>query len=330
MKKLLNDVNLVVDEELEGLVLLYPNVLRRLPNSNIILRKESPVRGKVALISGGGSGHEPLHGGFVGKGILDASIAGEVFTAPPPDQIYSAIKNVDGGRGVLLMINNYSGDLMSFKLAEGMAINDGIQIGRVIVNDDVAVPDIEKRRGVAGTIFAYKIAGALAERGGSLPDVQRIGERVVANTRSMGVALTSCTLPNVGKPIFVLQDDELELGIGVHGEPGVRRTKMMSADEIAAALYDRVSKDLSLRDEDEVALMVNGMGATPMMDLLIFSRKVVKLLHENRIRIFRSFAGSFVTSLDMAGVSMTLLKVDDQMKEMLLEPEFTASFPKLI
>ncbi len=330
MKKLVNDVNLVVDEELDGLTLLYPNILQRFPNSNVILRKESPVKGKVSLVSGGGSGHEPLHGGFVGKGMLDASIAGEVFTAPPPDQIYSAIRNVHGGRGVLLIINNYSGDLMNFKLAEEMASDDGIEIGRVVVNDDVAVESPENRRGVAGTIFALKIAGAAAERGDNLLDTQRIGERVVANTRSMGVALTSCTLPRVGKPMFALQEDEQELGIGVHGEPGIQRTRMMAANEVATVLYDRVSKDLVLRREEEVVLMVNGMGATPMMELLIFSRKVVKLLHENGTKIFRSFAGSFVTSLDMAGVSLTLLRVDDEMKELLLEPERTPSFPKLL
>ncbi len=330
MKKLVNDVNLVVDEELDGLTLLYPNILQRLPNSNVILRKESPVKGKVSLVSGGGSGHEPLHGGFVGKGMLDASIAGEVFTAPPPDQIYSAIRNVHGGRGVLLIINNYSGDLMNFKLAEEMASDDGIEIGRVVVNDDVAVESPENRRGVAGTIFALKIAGAAAERGDNLLDTQRIGERVVANTRSMGVALTSCTLPRVGKPMFALQEDELELGIGVHGEPGIQRTRMMAANEVATVLYDRVSKDLVLRREEEVVLMVNGMGATPMMELLIFSRKLVKLLHENGTKIFRSFAGSFVTSLDMAGVSLTLLRVDDEMKELLLDPERTPSFPKLL
>ena len=330
MKKLVNDPNRVVDEELDGLVLLFPNVLTRLEGTNVILRKNSSEQKKVALVSGGGSGHEPLHGGFVGKGILDAAVAGEVFTAPPPDQIYSAINSVSAGKGVLLIINNYAGDIMNFKLAEEMARDDGIEIGHVIVNDDVAIASKENRRGVAGTILVLKIAGAIAERGATLNEVQKLGWKVVENTRSMGVALTSATLPRVGRPMFLLQDGEMELGIGVHGEPGVQRTRMKSAEEIASILFERVSEDLGLRSGDEVVLMVNGMGATPMMELLIFSREVIKLIDKLGVKIFRSIVGNFVTSLDMAGVSLTLLRVDGQMKEMLLDPEQTPSFPKLL
>jgi dihydroxyacetone kinase-like protein len=330
MKKLVNDVNNVVDEELDGLALLYPNSLRRLPHSKIIVRKDSPVSGKVAIIGGGGSGHEPLFGGFVGRGMLDAAVAGEVFSAPPPDQIFSAIRAVNGGNGVLLLFNNYSGDIMNFKLAAEMATENGIEITRVIVNDDVAISSKEMRRGVAGTILVEKIAGAKAELGGSLDEVRRIAERAVNNTRSMGVALTPCVLPRVGTPMFTLDDDEIELGIGVHGEPGVQRTKMKSADEIATILFDRISGDLELKSGEEVVLMVNGMGATTAMELLIFSRKVVQLLDQRAINIFRSFAGNYVTSLDMAGVSLSLLRVDEETKELLLVPDNTPSFPKFV
>ena len=330
LKKILNDANEVVNEELEGIELLYSRVLRRIPNTNVIVRKDAPKLGKASVVSGGGSGHEPLHWGFVGKGILDAAIAGEVFTAPTPDQIYAAIKEVNGAKGVLLIINNYSGDIMNFKLAEELAIEDGIEVKHVIVNDDVAVLAKEKRRGVAGGIFIEKIAGAKAETGANLDDVLSLTERAISNTRSMGVALTSCTLPRMGSPMFQIGEDEMELGIGVHGEKGIERMKLKSADEIASLLFDRVSKDLDLRTGDEVALLVNGMGGTPMMELLIFSRAVLRLLQYADVKIFRSIVGSFVTSLDMAGVSLSLIRVDDEMKELLLSPDTTPSFPKIV
>lgn len=329
-KKILNDVNHVVDEELDGLASLYNNSLRRISGTNIIVRKDSPQIGKVAIISGGGSGHEPMQCGFVGKGVLDAAVAGDVFTAPPPDQIYRAIKEVDGHSGVLLIVNNFAGDIMNFKIAEELASGDGVEIEHVIVNDDVAIPIKENRRGVAGGILVEKIAGTKAEQGSSLREVREIAQRVIDNTRSMGVALTPCTLPRTGKPMFELGQEEMELGIGVHGEKGVERTKLISADEIAKILFDRISKDLGLKRGNEVALLVNGMGATPLMELLIFSRKVIQLLRGEGVTIFRSIAGSPVTTLDMAGLSLTLVRLDEEMKRMLVMPDSAPYFPKIV
>ena len=330
MKKILNDPSYAVDEELDGLVSLYRNSLRRISGTNIIVRKDSPKIGKVSIISGGGSGHEPMQCGFVGRGILDAAIAGDVFSAPPGEQIYRAIKEVDGKNGVLLIVNNFAGDIMNFKLAEELARGEGIDIQHVIVNDDVAVSIKENRRGVAGGILVEKIAGAKAEQGATLNAVREVAQRVIDNSRSMGVGLSACTLPRTGKPLFELGQEEMEVGIGVHGEKGVERTKLKTADEIAKILFDRISTDLNLTLGDEVALLVNGMGATPLMELLVFSRNVVELLAAAQISIFRSIAGSPVTSLDMAGVSLTLLRLDEEMKEMLLAPESTPYFPKII
>ncbi len=330
MKKFVNDVAHVVEEELQGMVLLYPNVLRRLVGTNVIVRRDSPIIGKVALVSGGGSGHEPLHCGYVGRGMLDGAIAGEIFTSPPPNQIYDAIREVHGGKGVLLIVKNYAGDIMNFKLAEELATDNSIEIKHVIIHDDIALTPVERRRGVAGTILCHKIAGAKAEEGADLVDVERLAQRVVSNVRSMGVALTSCTLLHVGKPMFALQDDEMELGIGIHGERGVQRTKMVTADQIAEVLVSSVSDDLDLKKGDEVVTMINGMGGTSLMELLIISRKALQLLGAREIKNFKSLIGNFVTSLDMAGASLTLLRVDDEMKAMLLAPQFTPNFPMLI
>jgi dihydroxyacetone kinase-like protein len=329
-KRLMNDPSQMVDQELEGLVSLYPNTLRRIIGTNIILRKDAPTIGKVAVIGGGGSGHEPMQAGFVGKGMLDAAVAGEIFTAPPPNQIHRAIRAVDGHKGVLLVVNNFAGDIMNFGLAEEMAKNDGILVEHVIVNDDVAVAAKESRRGIAGGIIVEKIAGARAQLRGSLTEVRDLAQKVVDNTRSMGVALTSCTLPRLGKPMFDLSPDEMELGIGVHGERGVERTNLRSADEIAKTLLERVSIDLDIKRGEEVALLVNGMGTTSPMELLVFSRKILRLLDEAGVKVFRSMAGSLVTCLDMAGASVTLVRVDDEIKQMLIAPDSTPSFPKMI
>jgi len=330
VKKFINNAARVVDDEIDGMVSLYPDVVRRLAGTRVLVRRDAPILGKVALVSGGGSGHEPLHFGYVGKGVLDAAVMGEVFTSPPPDQIYSAIREVDGRSGVLLVVKNYAGDLMNFKIAEEWASRDGIEIVKVVVRDDVALAPMQIRRGVAGTILVHKIAGAKAESRAQLQQVQELAERVILNVRSMAVALTSCTIPSVGKPVFTLAEDEIEFGTGIHGEPGVSRTRMVTADETGETLLHCILDDMNLKNGDEVVMMTNGMGCTPLMELYIVSRRVLQLLAELGIRVFKSMVGNFVTSLDTAGVSITVLRVDDEMKEMLLAPDTTAGFPKLV
>ena len=326
----MNDAGKMVDEELDGLIALHRASLRRLPGTNIIVRMDAPRMGKVAVIGGGGSGHEPMQACYVGKGMLDAAVAGEIFAAPPPNQIHRAIREVDGGKGVLLVVNNFAGDIMNFGLAEEMGRKDGVQVERVVVNDDVAVPVRENRRGIAGGILVEKIAGAKAEQGGGLAEVRELAQRAVDNTRSMGVALTSCSLPSTGRQMFSLGDEEMELGIGVHGERGVQRTKLWSANEIAKTLLDRISEDLGLARGDRVALLVNGMGATSQMELLILLRETMRLLDEAGITVSRPMAGSLVTSLDMSGASLTLTRLDGELSQMLGAPDFTPSFPKII
>ncbi|HUK80605.1 MAG TPA: dihydroxyacetone kinase subunit DhaK [Nitrososphaerales archaeon] len=328
-KRLMNDSGRMVDEELEGLVSLHRNSLRRLPRTNIIVRKDSPRIGKVSVIGGGGSGHEPMQAGFVGRGMLDAAIAGEIFAAPSPNQIHLAIREVDGREGTLLVVNNFAGDIMNFGLAEEMAEKDGIRVERVVVNDDIAVSARENRRGIAGGILVEKIAGAKAELGGNLTEVRQLAQRAVDNTRSMGVALTSCTLPSLGKPMFTLGDDEMEVGVGVHGERGVQRAKLGTADEVAELLVDRISADLELKRGDRIALLVNGLGNTSLMELLILSRKTVWLLDEMGVAVSMSSAGSLVTSLDMSGASLTLMRLDDELGQMLAAPDATPSFQRL-
>jgi len=329
-KRLMNDASRMVDEELEGLVSLHRATLRRLQGTNIIVRKDLPQLGKVGIIGGGGSGHEPMQAGFVGRGMLDAAIAGEIFAAPSPNQIHKAIQEVDGHKGVLLVVNNFSGDVLNFGLAEDIAKKEGLQPEHVLVNDDVAIPTKENRRGIAGGILVEKIAGAKAEEGGTLAEVRELALRAVDNTRSMGVALSAGTLPGVGKPMFGLGEDEMELGIGVHGERGVQRTKLAMADDVAKTLFDRVSSDLGLVRGDRVAVLANGMGSTSLMELLILARKAVHLLDEAGVVVTRSAAGNLVTSLDMSGASLTLMRVDDELDRLLAAPDSTPSFPKMI
>ncbi|WP_102028654.1 dihydroxyacetone kinase subunit DhaK [Salirhabdus sp. Marseille-P4669] len=320
MKKIINDPNLVVQDMLKGLVAAYPNSVQQVPNTTVIARKDAPVSGKVGLVSGGGSGHEPAHAGYVGYGMLDAAVCGEVFTSPTPDQVYEAIKAVDGGNGVFLVIKNYTGDVMNFEMAAEMAQAEGIEVEQVIVNDDVAVEDSSfttGRRGIAGTVFVHKIAGAKAQAGGSLQEVKEVAEKVVANVRSMGMALSPCTVPAAGKPSFILEENEMEIGMGIHGEPGTERKAIQTADEIAAELTQKVLDDMKLTSGDEVAVMVNGLGSTPEMELYIVNGKVNELLTEKGIRIYQTFVGEYMTSLEMAGCSVTLLKLDDELKELL-------------
>jgi dihydroxyacetone kinase-like protein len=329
MKKLINNPENAVNEMLEGFVKAYPQYVKRLEGLNVIVRSNSKT-GKVALVSGGGSGHEPAHAGYVGEGMLDAAVAGEVFTSPTPDQVYEAIKAVDNGKGVLLIIKNYTGDIMNFEMASDMAKDEGIEVEQVVVNDDVAVEDstyTTGRRGIAGTIFVHKIAGAKAEMGGSLQEVKNVAEKVIENVKSMGMALTSCTLPAVGKPSFILGDNEMEIGIGIHGEPGTHRDEIKTADEIVDELLNKIFDNLKLNSGDEVAVMVNGMGATPLMELNIANSRINDVIVNKGIKIVRTYIGNYMTSLDMAGFSITLLKLDDELKELLL---YKSNTPALV
>ncbi|WP_281658589.1 dihydroxyacetone kinase subunit DhaK [Halobacillus sp. Cin3] len=329
MKKLINDPNLVITEMLDGFVAAHSSSVKRVENTTVVARKNAPVSGKVGIVSGGGSGHEPAHAGYVGEGMLDAAVSGEVFTSPTPDQVFEAIKAVDSGKGVLLVIKNYTGDVMNFEMAAELAEAEGIQVDQVVVNDDVAVEDSSfttGRRGVAGTVFVHKLAGAMAETGASLEKVKQTAEKVVQHVRTMGVALSPCIMPSSGEESFELGDKEIEMGIGIHGEPGIEKKPLVSADEITSEMVERILPELELNENDEVAVMVNGMGATPAMELYIVNRKVHELLAEKSVTVSHTFVGEYMTSLEMAGCSITILKVDDQLKELLDAPSQAPAF----
>ena len=319
MKKFINEVSEVENEMILGLVKAYPDSLKKLDEFNVVTRKNKK-EDKVALISGGGSGHEPAHAGYVGEGMLDAAVAGAVFTSPAPDAIYEAIREVDAGKGVLMVIKNYTGDIMNFEMAAEMAEMDDIRTAKVVVMDDVAVKDSTwtiGRRGVAGTVFVHKIAGARAEEGASLEEVAEIGQKVADNVRTMGVAIAPCTSPAAGKPGFELAEDEMEVGLGIHGEPGVRKEKLKSADEIAEELLDHVISDFDSLENEEVALLINGCGGTPLMELYIVNNHVQDVLKEKNIKVYRTYVGNYMTSMEMQGFSISLLKLDEEMKRLL-------------
>lgn len=331
MKKLINNPNDVVKEMLEGMVVAHPSRFRQIPGTTVLVRADAPVKGKVGLVSGGGSGHEPAHGGFVGKGFLDAAVAGEVFTSPTPDQVFEAIKAVDSGAGVLLIIKNYTGDVMNFEMAAEMAEEEGIKVAKVIVNDDVAVEDstyTTGRRGIAGTVLVHKIAGAAAERGASLEEVEKVANKVIQNVRSMGMALTPCIVPAAGKPGFELGEQEMEIGMGIHGEPGIEKKEIQTADEVTNTLLNKVVEDLELRENDRVAVLINGLGATPLMELYIVNRKVAAMLEDMNVQVHDTFVGEFMTSLEMAGCSVTVLKLDQQLTELLDAPANSLAWKK--
>lgn len=328
MKKLINKPENVLNDMLAGLEAAYPEYLRKLDNYNVMVRRNKSCD-KVAVISGGGSGHEPAHAGYVGYGMLDAAVCGEVFTSPTPDQIYEAIKAVDAKKGVLLVIKNYTGDVMNFEMAKDMAEMEGINVEEVIVNDDVAVENslyTAGRRGISGTVFVHKIAGAKAEKGGTLQEVKDVALKVIDNVRSMGMSLSSCIVPAAGKPNFTLSEDEMEIGMGIHGEPGVCRKKLGTADEVAQELVDKILKDIDIKSNDEVAVMINGLGSTPNMELYIINKKVNEILSEKKINIYKTFVGEFMTSLEMAGCSVSILKLDDELKSLLSEKSDTPAF----
>lgn len=318
MKKIINEPDQVVQDMIDGLIAANPKSLKRVPNTFVVVRAEASVPGKVALISGGGSGHEPAHAGYIGKGMLDAAVCGEVFTSPTPDQILEAIKAVDGGSGVFLIVKNYTGDVLNFEMAAELAEAEGIQVEKVVVNDDVAVEDSSfttGRRGIAGTVFVHKLAGAKAEQGASLTEVKAVADKVVANVRSMGMALTPCTVPAAGKPSFELAEDEMEIGIGIHGEPGINRGTISTANEIATILTEKILDDHNFFGE--VAVLVNGLGATPEMELFIMNKRVHEILGSRGIKVYKTFVGEYMTSLEMAGCSVTLLALDEELKELL-------------
>ena len=315
MKKLINKVEDVEREMIEGLAKAAPKKLKKLPEGNIVVRAQKK-QGKVALVSGGGSGHEPAHGGYVGEGMLDCAIAGAVFTSPPPDQIYEGIKAVATEAGVLAVVKNYTGDVLNFEMAIDMAKDEGIKADYVIVNDDVAVKDslyTTGRRGVAGTLLVHKIAGACAEEGAALSEVKKCAENVIKNVRSMGMAISPCTVPAAGKHGFTLAEDEIEIGIGIHGEPGTSREKILSANEAAKKLLDTILSDIDYSGR-EVVVLINGMGSTPLMELYIINNFVQDYLKEKGIIVYDTMVGNFMTAIEMAGFSLTLLRLDDDMK----------------
>ena len=315
MKKLINDPADVVAESLRGMAMAHPEL--RVDHANrIVYRADAPVAGKVGLISGGGSGHEPLHAGFVGRGMLDAACAGEVFTSPVPDQMLEATTKVNSGAGVLHIVKNYTGDVMNFEMAAELAAGEGITVESVVVDDDVAVQDstfTAGRRGVGATVLVEKIAGAAADEGRPLTEVAEVARRVNAAARSMGVALTSGTVPAVGHPTFELSDTEIELGIGIHGEPGRQRVPLQPARAVAELLVEPLLSDLDFTGADPVVLFLNSMGATPLIELYVMYAEVAAILEKAGVQITRSLVGPYITSLDMAGCSVTLLRADDEL-----------------
>lgn len=327
MKKLINKVEDVVREELQGIEKAHPDLVKVFYDPYYVVRADAPVKGKVALVSGGGSGHEPMHGGFVGKGMLDAACPGEVFTSPTPDQMEAATKAVNGGAGVVHIVKNYTGDVLNFEMAADLCRSSGIDVEAVVVDDDVAVKDslyTAGRRGVGNTVLMEKIAGAAAEAGRSLAEVAQICRDVNANGRTMGMALTSCAVPAAGKPTFELGDDEMEIGIGIHGEPGRQRMKLKTSAEIVDMMATAIVDDLPFKKGDQVIAFVNGMGGTPLIELYVVFNDLAKFLGGRGVTIARNLIGSYITSLEMAGCSITLLKVNDDFLKLWDAPVKTA------
>ncbi|HDR5352367.1 MULTISPECIES: dihydroxyacetone kinase subunit DhaK [Bacillus cereus group] len=329
MKKIINNPEKVVRDMIDGMLFAHSDKLQNMAETNIIIRANSPFQGKVAIVSGGGSGHEPAHIGFVGKGMLDAAVMGEIFTSPTPDQILKAIQKVHTGSGVLLIVKNYSGDIMNFEMAAEMAEAQGIPIATVIVNDDIAINNSShtmRRRGISGTIFVHKIAGAMAEKGASLKEVEDVANKVIANIRSMGMALTTCTIPGSDTVGYKIGENEVEVGIGIHGEPGTHRISMIAANEMAELLLEHILSDMQLKIGDKVAVMVNGLGGTPLMELYILNKMINTILNKIGIDICKTYVGEYMTAIDMAGFSITLLKLDEQLTALLNDPANTTNW----
>jgi len=316
MKKLINSPEAVVDDALKGMIAAHSDLIKVYTNPNYIVRADAPVKGKVGVLSGGGSGHEPMHGGFVGMGMLDAACPGAVFTSPTPDQMLEATKAINGGAGVLHIVKNYTGDVLNFEMVADLARAEGIEVEAVVTDDDVAVQDslyTAGRRGVGVTVLLEKMVGAAAEKKASLKEVKAVAEKVNAQGRSMGMALTSCTVPHAGKPTFDLPEDQMEIGIGIHGEPGRKRLHVASAKEIAAMLMEPILSDLPYKSGDDVLVFMNGMGGTPLIELYVMYNEVNEILKGKGIKIARNLIGSYITSLEMQGCSITLVKMDDHL-----------------
>ncbi|HEO7728023.1 TPA: dihydroxyacetone kinase subunit DhaK [Streptococcus agalactiae] len=314
MKKILNQPTDVVTEMLDGLAYVHNDLVHRIEGFDIIARNEEKS-GKVALISGGGSGHEPSHAGFVGEGMLSAAVCGAVFTSPTPDQVLEAIKEADEGAGVFMVIKNYSGDIMNFEMAQDMAEMEGIEVASVVVDDDIAVEDslyTQGKRGVAGTILVHKILGHAARHGESLQEIKAIADELVPNIHTVGLALSGATVPEVGKPGFVLAEDEIEFGIGIHGEPGYRKEKMQPSKALATELVDKLIESFDAKSGEKYGVLINGMGATPLMEQYVFANDVAKLLEDKGIEVNYKKLGNYMTSIDMAGLSLTLIKLENQ------------------
>jgi dihydroxyacetone kinase-like protein len=329
MKKFINDPYDVVDEMLDGFLDVHKKYVRKLDAARTLVRTDAPVAGKVGVITGGGSGHKPAFVGFIGQGMLDAVAVGEIFTSPPPLACFEAAKAADAGRGVLFLLGNYAGDVMNFQLAADMAKAEGIEVEQVIGTDDVGSgprQQAHKRRGVVGSFLAWKVAGAKAAAGGTLQECKAAVEKVNNNTRTLGVALSPCTVPAKGSPTFTLADDEMEYAVGHHGEAGTAKIKMLTADEITEKMTLTVLEDLPYQKGDEVAVLINGLGGTPQLELYICYRKVKQMLDERGIRVGHSLVGEFFTGLEMAGFSVTLMKLDAELKELLTAPADTPCF----
>ncbi|MFA5527772.1 MAG: dihydroxyacetone kinase subunit DhaK [Peptostreptococcales bacterium] len=326
MKKIINNPDNVVSDMLAGMEKAYSEL--KYDSEFEVISRANKEKKKVGLVSGGGSGHEPAHAGYVGFGMLDAAVAGNVFASPGPDRILKGIEEANSGEGVLLIIKNYSGDIMNFEMAKDLAAMDDVKVDSVVVKDDVAVEDSTYstgRRGIAGTVFIHKVAGAKAEMGGSLAEVKAVAEKAIVGLRSIGMAMDSCILPAVGKKGFVLSEDEIEIGMGIHGEPGVERTKIMTALELSEIMIEKILSDYNYADK-EVALMINGLGATPLMELFILNKEVQERLTEKNIKVYRTFVGNFMTSMEMSGCSITLLELDEELKELI---DYKADTPGL-
>lgn len=327
MKKVINQPENVVSEMLEGLLAAHPDILRSVGNNpKNLVRKNAPVQDKVGIVSGGGSGHLPLFLGYIGKGMLDGVAVGEIFASPSPKQILDVTKAVDGGKGVLYLYGNYGGDIMNFDMAAELAEMEGIETATVIGTDDVAsMPKGQEsqRRGVAGLFYVYKMAAAKAEEGASLEEVVAVATHTNNNVRSMGVALSPCTLPEVGKPTFTIEEGKMEIGMGIHGEPGYYKGDIQTADEIAETLVTKIYEDLSLEEGNEVSVLINGLGATPLEELYIVFRKVKNIFEEKQIAIHKVYIGEYATSLEMVGLSISICKLDDELKRLINQPFVT-------
>lgn len=332
MKKIINNPVDFVPEMLDGLIKAHPDQLAYTEDIHAIVRADAPVEGKVALATGGGSGHLPVFLGYVGKGMLDGCAVGDVFASPSADQMLAVTQKIHGGKGVVYIYGNYGGDVMNFDMAAEMADMDDIEVRTVLVKDDVASAppaEADRRRGVAGMIFAFKTAGAKADQGGSLDEVVAVAEKTLANTRTMGVALSPCTVPQAGKPTFTIGDDEMEIGMGIHGEPGMKREKLQTADEISERMTEAILADLNPSPGDRIAVMVNGLGATPPEELYVMFRKVHEIFGQKELRVYRAYVGEYATSMEMAGASFTFLRVDDELAGLLDHPAHTPFFTQL-